>query len=194
MSITVNSRRASGFSPEFALMGFLDQSPTHGYELHQKLDEHLGEIWHTNLSQTYNILNRLEAQGFIQGTTLEQENRPAKRWFHLTAAGKERFEAWLSSLSACSVHAVRVDFLTKLFFLHGRNPAGAVKLIEAQAQALQDQVARLRSRLGQADSLLEAPAFNRMGLIMRIRQLELLIESLNDCKRHICRALIPPES
>ncbi len=175
-------RRTSGLSPEYALLGFLDQSPAHGYELHQKLLGHLGEIWHASLSQTYNILTRLEEQGFIQGTTQEQEKRPAKRRFRLTAAGRQRFEAWMSSISACSVRSIRVEFMTRLYFLHARNPADALDSIEAQTDALHAHIVRLKERLNDIDS---QSIFNCMGMSLRIRQLESLVESLNECKTQI---------
>src|SRR3990172_4549335 len=92
---------ASALSPEFALLGFLAQHSAHGYELHQRLVTNLGQIWHVSLSQTYNILNRLEAQGFITGTVQEQEKLPDRRRFRVTAAGRRRFENWLHSASGC---------------------------------------------------------------------------------------------
>ena len=182
MTTPSDYRRTSGLSPEYALLGFLEQSPAHGYELHQKLLEHLGEIWHASLSQTYNILTRLEEQGFIQGTTQEQEKRPAKRRFRLTAAGRRRFEAWMSSISACSVRAIRVEFMTRLYFLHARNPADALESIEAQIAALQTHIVKLKERLNNIDS---QRIFNCMGMSLRIRQLESLVESLNECKTQI---------
>ena len=175
-------RRPSGLSPEYALLGFLEQSPAHGYELHQKLLEHLGEIWHTSLSQTYNILTRLEEQGFIQGTTQEQEKRPAKRRFCLTISGRRRFETWISSISACSVRAIRVEFMTRLYFLYSRNPADALEAIQTQTEALQTHIEKLKGQLNKINS---EQIFNRMGMALRIRQLEVMVESLNKCKTQI---------
>jgi len=162
-------RRTSGLSPEFALLGFLDQSPAHGYELHQKLVEQMGEIWHTSLSQTYNILTRLEAQGFIEGTTQTQEKRPDKRHLRLTAAGRERFETWLSALSPCSVRAIRIEFMTRLYFLHSRNPADALWAIDAQIDALQNYLAQLDRKMV---TLSASQIFNRLGMSLRISQLK----------------------
>lgn len=154
----------------------------HGYELHQKLLKQLGEIWHTSLSQTYNILTRLEAQGFIQATTQEQEKRPAKRRFCLTAAGKRRFEAWMSSISACSVRAIRVELMTRLYFLHARNPADALAAIQTQTEALQSHIIQLTERLHSLDT---HQMFNCMGVSLRIHQLQALVDSLNECKTQI---------
>ncbi len=175
-------RRTSGLSPEYALLGFLVQSPAHGYELHQKLIHDLGEIWHVSLSQTYNILTRLEEQGFITGTTQEQEKRPAKRRFRPTSAGRRRFGAWMTSISACSVRAIRVEFMTRLYFLHARNPADALKAIETQIAALQSHIEKLKKRMNESDP---QQIFNHMGMSLRIRQLETLVESLDECKARI---------
>jgi len=175
-------RRTSGLSPEYALLGFLDQSPAHGYELHQKLLDHLGEIWHVSLSQTYNILTRLEEQGFIQGTIQEQDNRPAKRRFRLTVTGRRRFETWISSISVCSVRAIRVEFMTRLYFLHARNPTDALESIEIQIAALQTHIVKLKEQLNKIDT---EHIFNCMGMSLRIRQLESLVKSLKECKTRI---------
>lgn len=69
----------SAFSPACVLLGLLAQQPAHGYDLHQHLTADLGHLWRISLSQTYNILNRLEAQGLISGSVQEQAKRPARR-------------------------------------------------------------------------------------------------------------------
>ena len=172
-------RRTSGLSPEFALLGFLDQYSAHGYELHQKLTGELGEIWHCSHSQTYNILTRLEMQGFIEGTPHPQEKRPDKRELRLTIAGHERFETWLHAISPCSVRAIRIEFMTRLYFLHARNPAEALLAIGAQIEALQKHLAILSHDM---EALPESQTFNRLGISLRIRQLETLAGWLDECK------------
>jgi DNA-binding PadR family transcriptional regulator len=179
-----NQPRTSGLSPEFALLGFLDQSPAHGYELHQKLLDQLGEIWHASLSQTYNILARLEAQGFIEGTPLAQEKRPDKRQLRLTVVGQERFEAWLQALSACSVRAIRVEFMTRLYFLHSRNPDQARQSVDAQIGALENYLAHLKHK---QPELSPEHLFNQLGMSLRIRQLETLVQWLAETAQIIAR-------
>ena len=144
--------------------------------------EQLGGIWHASLSQTYNILTRLEEQGFIQGTTQKQEKRPDKRRFRLTAAGRRRFERWISSLSACNVRAIRVEFMTRLYFLHARNPADAVKALNAQVDSLHSHINKLKEQVQDVDP---HQLFNFMSMSLRIRQLESLAESLCDYKKLI---------
>ena len=52
---------------EYALLGFLRQQPMHAYEIHQTLlrNEALGLVWHLKQSLVYVMLERLEAEGYI---------------------------------------------------------------------------------------------------------------------------------
>ena len=169
---------ASNLSPEFALLGLLAQQPAHGYELHQRLTTDLGQVWHISLSQAYNILNRLEAQGFIAGAVQEQEKLPDRRRFRLTPAGRRRFEAWLHSTSGCSVRAIRVEFTTRLYFCNTLGPAASRTLVETQIAETRACLAHLQTML---NDLPEDGVFNRMGLELRVRQLGSVVEWLREC-------------
>ncbi len=183
-----SSRRTSALSPEYALLGLLAQGPAHGYELHHKLSTDLGQVWHVSLSQTYNILNRLELKGFIAGAMLEQEKLPARRRFHLTAQGQERFERWLEAPSGSSVRSIRLEFLTRLYFARRTGSQLVDRLIEAQLIETRRSLGRL-SRLHKgmpAEQLV-----NRLGLELRIRQLESILGWLQDCRKEIDSAVSP---
>jgi DNA-binding PadR family transcriptional regulator len=134
------------------------------------------------MSQTYNILTRLEAQGTIEGETQAQDKRPDKRKLHLTPAGQVRFETWLGELSACSVHAIRVEFMTRLYFLHARDPQSAIQMAETQIAALQKHLERLTSEL---QEIPESRVFNQLGKLLRISQLGTLIPWLETCKKQL---------
>ncbi len=171
---------SSALSPEFALLGFLAQKPAHGYDLHLRLTAELGQVWHVSQSQVYNILNRLESQGFITATVLAQEKLPARRRLRLTTTGRKRFDTWLHTTAGSSVRAIRVEFTTRLYFAATLDPALARHLIE-------DQKAETRAGLDRLSSLLaELPpnqTFNRLGLELRIRQLTSIIDWLADCQK-----------
>jgi len=179
----------SALSPEYALLGLLAQGSAHGYELHQKLIADLGQVWHISLSQTYNILNRLEAQGFIVGAMQEQQKLPAKRLFSLTTQGKERFERWLKATSASSVRAIRLEFLTRLYFARTRSAEFAHQLIDAQLIGARTNLERLRSL---HQEIPEDQLTNRLGLELRIRQFESILEWLQSCHETIEVTPAPP--
>jgi PadR family transcriptional regulator, regulatory protein AphA len=166
-------------SPEFALLGLLARGVTHGYELHQKLVDDLGQIWHVSLSQTYNILNRLEEKGYITGETQEQDKLPSRRNFHITPSGKERFETWLHTASGVSVKAIRVEFLTRLYFARSVNPELAHEILAKQIQETRLGVDRL-NRI--AESLHSDSEFNRLAVDLRIQQLKSILSWLDKCK------------
>ena len=178
--MTTKPNYTSALSPEYALLGMLYQQPAHGYELHQRLVTDLGQIWHISLSQAYNILNRLEAQGFITGNLLEQEKLPSRRQFHLTSAGRERFETWLQAPTGCSVRAIRVEFTTRLYFAYLIDKGQALNLIEDQIAETQVGIERLEKDL---DSTPEEQTFNRLGLELRVNQLASILDWLSACKR-----------
>ncbi len=170
---------ASTLSPEYALLGLLAQRAAHGYELHQRLREELGHVWHISLSQTYNILNRLESQGSITGTVQEQPSLPARRRFRLTAAGRRRFETWLNSPAGHSARAVRVEFITKLYFAYAQSPEMARRVIDAQIDEIRAGLDRLD---GSRAELPQDSVFNRLGLDLRIRQLTSILDWLAECR------------
>lgn len=174
-------------SPEYVFLGLLTMQPTHGYELHQRLGADLGQIWHISLSQTYNILNRLESKGFIHGETEGQDKLPSRRIFQLSEAGHQRFEEWLHTPSGSSVRAIRVEFTTRLYFAHRMDQALAEQLIETQISETTSGLARLQALM---DEISQAQVFNRLGLELRIRQLASIIEWLQKCRQ----TLITPQT
>lgn len=172
-----HSPSASTLSPEYALLGFLIQKPAHGYELHQRLMTDLGQVWHVSLSQTYNILNRLETQGFITGSVRPQAKLPPRRQFRLTAAGRRHFKTWLHSPTPSQLRVVRLEFTTRLYFADALDPTLVPELIEAQITEAQTNLNRLQAILG---DLPAEQIFNRQSLKLRIRQLTFLLDWLAD--------------
>lgn len=166
-------------SPEYALLGLLYLKPAHGYQLHQRLAEDLGQTWHISLSQTYNILKRLEAQGFIEANIQEQSKLPDRREFQLSKTGSERFWQWFHAPTGASVRAIRVEFTTRLYFARKIDLKMAERLIN-------EQVAETRTGLDRLNSVLAGippdQIFNRLGLELRIRQLDSILDWLEECR------------
>jgi DNA-binding PadR family transcriptional regulator len=177
-----HSTYVSALSPEYALLGFLQQEAMHGYELHRRLLLHLGQVWHISQSQLYSILKRLEAQGDIAGEVQAQSRLPDRRILQLTEQGHDRFEAWLSAPTGCSVRAIRVEFITRLYFASLRSQEDAMHLIQTQAVVIQQGLQRLQS-----SDLVTTPeqAFNRLGIELRVQQLRAALDWLRNCEQMI---------
>lgn len=175
MEIKHNAR----LSPEYVLLGFLFRQPGYGYELHKHLGDEFGFIWHVSQSQTYNILTRLVNQGYVSSEFIDQENIPPRHFLHITPSGVERFKLWLETPTSCSVHAIRVEFLTRLYFIQLYHP----ELIEQTIQQQVSEVTRGLERLNvQRRSLPEDQLFNHLALELRIQLLTSIINWLGECR------------
>lgn len=173
-----HSTYIGALSPEYALLGFLELEPAHGYELHRRLQFHLGQVWHISQSQCYNILKRLETQGDIVGELHEQSHLPDRRIFHITEQGRNRFEAWLAAPTGCSVRAIRVEFITRLYFARLRGGDEAERMIQNQVDIIRRGLERLHSA---QQMLTPEQTFNRLGLEFRLQQLRAALDWMQNC-------------
>jgi DNA-binding PadR family transcriptional regulator len=175
MKNRVNSR----VSPEYVLMGFLYTHPSHGYELHKRLLDEFGNIWHASQSQIYNILKRLETQGYITSTFVEQEKLPRRQLLQITDMGLGRFESWLNQPTRSSVHAIRVEFITRLYFMQLYYPQNTPEMIRVQLDVVKEGLNQLQENLADFP---ESQTFNRLALELRIKLLGSVITWLNGCR------------
>jgi DNA-binding PadR family transcriptional regulator len=167
-------------SPEFALLGFLYSQPNHGYDLHRLLVAELGQAWHVSQSQTYAILKRLESKGFISSTTVEQAKLPSLQYLRITRTGSDYFEAWLDTSTGSSVRAIRLEFITRLYFTQKLSPHKTLPMLDAQTAEIHKMLSRLE---GGHATLPEEQTFNRLSLQLRIRQLKSILDWLDECRQ-----------
>jgi len=75
---------------ELAVLGLLAWAgESSGYELNRRAERSVGFIWAPARSQLYAVLKRLDAAGLVQGRRVTQTDRPDKRLFSLSDAGRE---------------------------------------------------------------------------------------------------------
>jgi len=174
-----NSKHYGTLSPEYALLGLLYNQPSHGYDLHQKLATELGFVWHISQSQAYNILKRLEKQGDISSTLVEQEKLPARQMLAITEQGREKFRQWFAAPSGYSIRSIRLEFLTRLYFAQNICPEKIAGMLAQQAAEINVTILRLET------SQAELPAgqtFNQLSLRLRIQQLQSALDWLEECR------------
>ena len=171
------NRGKSRLSPEYALLGFLYQAPGYGYELHQRLHGIFSELWHASQSQTYNILKRLEDQECLTSSPVEQDKLPTRQQLFITPKGRERFETWLFEPTNASVHAIRVEFLTRLYFTQLLFPSRIPATIQNQVDTVKVALKTLRQRMGTTP---DDQPFNRLALELRVELLNSIVRWLTD--------------
>ena len=149
---------------EFAILGLLQQSPMHGYELRKELTQLLGGLRSISFGSLYPALKRLHAAGLI--TTGDPDpaaplpadapplaGRRGKVVYTITAEGKERFHELVTQTGPeayddSGLFGVRLAFFrhtaaeARLRILEGRR-----RTVEQQREGLRASMTRTRERL-----------------------------------------------
>ena len=125
---------------ELALLGMLARYGEHsGYELLKLAEGGIGFFWSPAKSHVYDVLPRLERSGHARGRPVQQQGRPDKHLWRITARGRTALAAWLNTIDSNPFEA-RGVFLLKLFFgEHG----SAERLIEHVERFCDQAAARL---------------------------------------------------
>jgi PadR family transcriptional regulator AphA len=176
--VSINLQKTNRLSPECVLLGFLYHSAGYGYELHQRLQDEFGNIWHASQSQTYNILKRLETNGIVRSTVIEQGKHPARQQLQLTPLGVQRFEDWLMQPTRPSVHALRVEFITRLYFTRLYYPDRLPLMINAQVEVVKNALDQLNN---QREENADQQTIKKMALELRLELLTSVVHWLDRC-------------
>ena len=84
-------------SLDHAILGFLRYGPLSGYDLKERFDLSVQHFWPADQSQIYRILAKLDQQGYTRVKVVEQENRPDRKVYTITKAGREELHRWLTT-------------------------------------------------------------------------------------------------
>lgn len=164
-----------------ALLGLLYGGAGHGYDLHRTVNTDLGQVWHLSQSQAYAILKRLESQGDIAVKKVLQDKRPSRQLLRLTSQGRKRFLNWLNTPSGGSTRAIRMEFVTRLYFLRMHFPDKLAQAFDQQRAEAEAHIQRLEKMYA---GLPVEQFYNRMSLEMRIEQLKLVRKWLDKCQEN----------
>lgn len=126
------------------LLGLLRLEDMHGYQLNEFIDTHLGSSVPIKKPTAYNLLKRMEDDGWIIASEEQAGNRPPRRVYTVTEAGEAAFQQMLRA------HLARYTpdaypSVTGIVFLDALPPAEAVALLRqrrAAVVALMDELAR----------------------------------------------------
>lgn len=147
---------------DLAILGLLQESPMHGYELRKQLNTKLGAIRAAiSYGTLYPTLRRLQTAGWITETGDTEEtaaeippltSRRGRVVYKITAEGKERFQDLLARAGpetyedpGFGVHFAffaRTDVATRLRILEGRR-----RKVEERREGLREVLARAAERL-----------------------------------------------
>ncbi|WP_461636292.1 PadR family transcriptional regulator [Glutamicibacter soli] len=117
------------------ILGLLCLSPMTGYELKKHFDSSINHFWNADKAQIYRTLAQLVDQGNATVRTVPQSNYPDRQEHHITEAGREVLNQWLSSGAARSPE--RDPFMGQVFFAAELEREGIEQLLLERRQATQ---------------------------------------------------------
>jgi DNA-binding PadR family transcriptional regulator len=117
------------------LLALLAKEPSHGYELRARLQLALGPLAEAlNAGQVYVTLTRLEKAGLVSSERVGQTDRPDRKVYELTTAGRARVMEWLEDTSWPK--PAPAEFHLKLVAAAAAGLADPVRLVDAQRHEL----------------------------------------------------------
>jgi len=83
-------------SLDYAILGFLNYHPYTGYDLKKIFDTSIHHFWPADQSQIYRTLSKLTESGWAGMEKVPQDDRPDRKLYHITEAGRAELHSWLS--------------------------------------------------------------------------------------------------
>ena len=91
-------------SAELMILALTEVRARHGYEISKLIEERSGGALKFNVASFYPLLYRLEARGLIAGRWVEKSGQRRRRYYRLTAQGKEKLKTqrstWINLVNA----------------------------------------------------------------------------------------------
>ena len=183
---------ATSLTIEHALLGFVYDHPSYGYEIYQQLTAPTGlwQVWRMKQSQLYALLAKLEEVAYLTATLQLQDARPPRKIYSLTASGRAAFAQWL----LCPVthgRQMRLEFLAKLYFTYRQAPTVTLHLLDQQVATCMLWLADLQQ---QAASGPTAQSFDYAVQQFRISQIEAFLAWLETCRQPLLTGALYAES
>jgi len=123
-------------SLKYAILGFLGYAPFSGYDLKKAFDVSIQHFWPADQSQIYRTLATLEEEGWVEMELVQQDNRPDKKVYHITQAGREELHCWLSAPPP--LEQVRRASLIQVFFAGRLSDEEIIIMFERKAENLRE--------------------------------------------------------
>ena len=161
------------------LLALLAKEASHGYQLRARLQLALGPLAEAlNEGQVYVTLNRLEKAGLVTSEQVGQPDRPNRKMYELTAAGRARVMEWLEDTSWPK--PAPAEFHLKLVAAAAAGLGDPVRLVDMQRHALLEELAATqRASLGEPDGSVAGLLLE--GVVLR---LQADLRWLEACARH----------
>jgi DNA-binding PadR family transcriptional regulator len=121
-----------------ALLGLLARESLSGYDLTNLMRARVGFFWQARHSQIYPELARLEGKGLVTHVVVEQQDRPDKKVYEITAAGLSALKEWVTR--PVEQRAARDELVLKAYSMWLADPERVVALFREQQRVHKEQL------------------------------------------------------
>ena len=161
------------------LLALLAKEPLHAYELRARLALALGPLAEAlNEGQVYVTLARSEKAGLVSSVRVGQADRPDRKVYELTEAGRDCVESWLEDVTWAK--PAPAEFHLKLVAAAAGRLADPLAIVDAQRREL------LRLLRDTQRAALAEPAGSTAGLLLEgvALRLQADLRWLEACEQH----------
>ena len=150
---------------KYVLLGFLNYESKTGYELKQQMDRTTSYFWHARQSQIYMTLKKLEEAGLVVSEVEPQAERPDRRVYTITAAGRDDLQGWLER-PLTAIDPRKETLLVKLYFSAMLDKTTLLTQLRLQRDLHQQQYLLYRDEVGaEMEQYLNDPERERDALL-----------------------------
>jgi PadR family transcriptional regulator AphA len=141
MSKIIAERRCGMNTLAHGLLSLLTITPASGYDLMLKLQL----LWPANHSQIYPLLAKLEERGYVEYDMIAQSDKPDKKVYAITEAGKAALQKWIAAPTG---RGVTKDELTlKTVCISISDPVQGIMMFEERNRVYSDKLDDLGKKL-----------------------------------------------
>jgi PadR family transcriptional regulator AphA len=137
-------------SIKHAILGFLSETPLTGYDLKKKFSTSDVFHWSGNSNQIYRSLVDLHEEGLVTLDVQQQENKPPRKIYSLTAAGTTALREWM--LSTPELPQLQNPLLVQLTWADQLEPAQLSAMLADYEAELREYTLTLREQAERARS------------------------------------------
>ena len=119
-----------------AILGFLNYGPKTGYDLKRVFEVSVNYFWNARQSQIYQTLIGLEKRGWASVELVRQDDRPNRKEYSITEAGRAELRQWLGR--ARPEPPVRAPFLVQIFFSGELEDDEILAVLEEKSQEMRE--------------------------------------------------------
>jgi PadR family transcriptional regulator AphA len=182
-------------SLKHAILVLLERKPGSGYDLAKRFKGGIGHFWSASHQQIYHELKKLSGEMLVEFEVQFQSERPDKKHYRITAAGRSALKAWLQEPT--KPERLNSALLVKIYAANLAEPVPLVAELEENLaehrKKLDEYLSLEQSYLGKGNRIGRKQSQMYLTLRCGIRYEWNWIELLSEAKALLTDDLLPPK-